>query len=139
MRYGRVFACIMLVVSGGFSQQAESAQIVSLSEVNEELLQDLFAGRRDQTMIECREGNYLPLQLNVQGDFLTIAGEKPTILLEIKKTCYLRCVEEHAFLFSLDGSEWYSFTELFTGRVAATLDNGDEGPAASLELILNQR
>ena len=116
-------------------------QIIRLSDLNERMIQDFVQGNMgDFFIVECTEGTYLPLQLNVSGEFLNLLPETSSpIYIKVMKTCYIRSDSEMNFLFSADLQNWKNFSEFFKGALNASVLPGNEGPVAQLHFDLNQR
>lgn len=115
-------------------------QIIKVEELNQHEIEGFSQGRLGDHIIECHEGVYLPLKMDVKGAFLSLqsANAEP-LYLKFLKTCYIRCEEKEHFLFSTDLQNWRDFSEFFTGRAGISVKAEKDGVIAGLEIELDQR
>src|SRR4029077_21026346 len=111
-------------------------QIVTLSELTKERVEDFFAGKRSEFILECTEGAILPFKLSFQGDFFALADDEVSLAIKILKTCYIKCIDE-TFFFSTDLQNWKGFQEFFTGMMGVSLDVNENIPTVGLNIELN--
>jgi hypothetical protein len=148
MKYIRIAACALITMGGLNQISADSTltseelqtatQIISLTDLTEELINDFSQGNTPDMIVECRAGTYLPFTMSLTGEFVALEGADETSLyLKLLQTCYVRCLGEGNFLFSTDLQQWKSHSEFFTGRVEVHVSLQDGVPAAGVDLDLN--
>jgi len=144
MKTTKLFASLLTVTlfaNGLRAETPEPNQIIRLSDLNERVVQDFVQGNLgDFFVVECTEGAYLPLKLNLSGEFLSLIAESSSpIYIKVMKTCYIRSDGQMNFLFSTDLKNWKNFSEFFKGELNASVLPTDQGPIAQLHFDLNQR
>ncbi len=117
--------------------QCKTINVIPLSEITNETLQELFEGKRPNIALECSEGLNLPLTISISGDMLDAVSDGYTSI-KVLKNCYIRC-EKGFLLFSTDLNDWKDFSTFFTGSIGFSLSVENEEPTASLNCELNQR
>jgi len=138
----KLFGCalIMVVATTGLMAIPKTQshnQVICLSDLNEQTMQDFSHGNMGNCVVECPEGTSLPFKLTLKGEFLgldSVAQE-----LHVLKTCYVRCIEKENFLFSTDLHAWQDFAEFFTGEIRVSVERENGEPMVGLQLELNQR
>ena len=112
-------------------------QVIRLSEITEEMIQDFFTGKRSQWVLECPEGSVLPFHFSVKGEFLAV--EDTWSEVKVLKNCFIKRLNDK-FLFSTDLQQWKEFQNFFSGKigVALNLEEGDLTLGCHLELNENR-
>ncbi len=149
MKNAKLLGCMLMVVAGSAQLIAAPTlkatewsqnQIISLSDLNDRVIQDFANGKMSDLILECPEGASLPFKLALKGQFLALESAATTPLyLKALKTCYVRCEARETFLFSTDLQTWKGFSEFFTGELKVSVETENGGPIAGLQLELNQR
>jgi len=149
MKNAKLLGCVLMAVAGSAQLIAAPTlkttewpqnKIISLSELNDRVIQDFSNGKISDVIVECPEGTSLPFKLTLKGQFLALESTSiAPFYLKVLKTCYVRCEGKENFLFSTDLQTWKGFSEFFTGELKVSVDTEDGGPVAGLELELNQR
>ena len=140
MKKRNLFSSVLAMMVIGASQLMAGVQVVSLTDLNDRMIQEFTEGKRSDVVVQCKEGMCLPLQMSMDGDFLRLSGAYDAPLyLTVMKTCYIRCIAKETFLFSADLLTWKQFSEYFTGELKISVDAKSGGPSASLQLRLNER
>jgi hypothetical protein len=140
MRKRNLFASVLAMMVLGASQLMAWIQVVSLADLNDEMIQEFAEGKRGDVVVQCKEGMRLPFQMRMDGEFLSLSGaDEAPLYLTVMKTCYVRCSARETFLFSSDLLTWGKFSEFFTGELKISVDAKSGGPSASLYLRLNER
>lgn len=151
MKNAKLLGCMLIAVAGSTQLVAATTlkatewsqnqnQIISLSELDDRVIQDFSNGKIGDAIVKCPEGTSLPFKLTLKGQFLAL--ESTSILplyLKVLKTCYVRCEGKENFLFSTDLQTWKGFSEFFTGELKASVETENGGPVAGLQLELNER
>lgn len=112
-------------------------QLIRLSDLNDQVLQDFSQGNRSDLIIACEEGSALPFKLSLKGQFLALESmPQSPLYLKVLKTCFIRCEEQENFLFSTDLQAWRAFSEFFTGELGLSVqvDTGETEVVLRLEL-----
>ena len=134
------FVMITASLCADLSQyQWRSDQIVRVEDLNQQEIEGFSQGRLGDHILECHEGTFLPLKMDLKGEFLSLQSTAAPLYLKIMKTCYIRCEEKEHFLFSTDLQSWKDFSEFFTGRVGVSVKAEKDGVIAGLEIELDQR
>ncbi len=150
MKNAKLLGCLLMMGVAGSAQliavpalqQTEwsNNQIMSLFDLNDQVIQEFSQGKRGDLIVEVPEGASLPFKLTLKGEFLALEpAPLLPLYLKVLKTCYVRCEEQENFLFSMDLQSWKGFSEFFTGKLKASVGIENEEPVAGLELELNQR
>ncbi len=113
-------------------------QVITLSELTKEMVEDFFAGKTSRFILECPQGAVLPFSLSLQGEFLSLSSDELPRTVKVLKTCYIKCVDE-TFFFSADLQIWKDFHEFFTGMMGVSLNVNERTPTVGLNIELNQR
>jgi hypothetical protein len=132
--------CMVTMMAGSSLLRASSDQILRISDLNEETIQEFSNGNRSDYILECSEGVAMPFKLAINGEFLALEQSAAAPYhLKVLKTCYVRCEEQGNFLFSTDLQTWKGFSDFFTGKLNVSVGIENKEPAAALQLELNQR
>ncbi|KAF3361464.1 hypothetical protein PHSC3_001838 [Chlamydiales bacterium STE3] len=113
-------------------------QVVALSELTQDMIEDFFTGKTPQSILECPSGSVLPFNLSLKGEFLALEVEDTYSNIKILKTCFIKRLED-TFVFSTDLQHWKDFQEFFTGRVGVSLNIEEGTPSVGFNIELNQR
>jgi hypothetical protein len=126
--------CMFAMLLGS---QMAAVEIVKLSDLKQEMVEKFAEGKRDDLIVECKEGTSLPLKIDLKGQCLAL--ESAPLNLKVLKSCYIRCQGDKEFLFSSDLLTWKNFGDFFTGELKLSVGPEAEGVLARLQLELNQR
>lgn len=130
---------VLLGAATLFGAQCEGIQVIKLTDINQELLQEYFLGKMEDVVLEFPEGVKLPLNLSVWGEFLSVESDESTLhTVSVLKTCYIRCMGDN-FLFSTDLETWKEFSEFFKGQLSFWIDLNADQPKVGLSVELNQK
>ncbi len=95
--------------------------------------QDIGQCFSSDSVLVCPEGTLLPLTFLLKGDVLELFPVESPLQLMIKCTLYLR-FHDQQLLMSLDGENWKTWEELFTGMLTASLGIPTENLQLQLQL-----
>lgn len=149
MKNAKLLGCMLMAIAGSTQLIAAPSlkttewsqnQIISLSDLNDRVIQDFSNGKMSDLIVECSEGINLPFKVTLKGQFLALESASiAPLYLKVLKTCYVRCDGRENFLFSTDLHIWKGFSEFFTGELKVSIETENGGPVAGLQLELNQR
>lgn len=108
-------------------QAFATPQSVRFTDMTRSDVKSFMAGESDVT-VEFREGDVLPLETKIEGDFFVSQLAEPTPV-KVTKTLFLRHKGGNDFLVSLDGIAFKRFDELMTGSLSASATAPDDGVA----------
>lgn len=106
---------------------SENLIIKSLSELSDNVLNEIMQGNYPNIAIEFSQGTLLPIYFFLKGDLANLIEKEINLgQIEIQKTFYVRSIGEK-LIFSSDLSEWKSFLEFITGNTSVGLNiyNGE--------------
>lgn len=130
---------IVVVLSTAFAstQSIRPEQVVRLTDITKESIEEFFQGNASQIILECIEGESLPFALSIKGEFLSLeVPEGTTLNMKFLKTCFIKSIGNH-FLFSTDLQSWKEPQEFFTGVIGISLNIYDDQPGIGLNVELN--
>ena len=149
MKNEKLLGCMLMMITGSSQLLAEPAhkavetaqnQMISLTDLNDRVIEDFSNGSMNDMIIECTQGANLPFKVILKGEFLALESSAVSPLyLKILKTCYIRCEDKGNFLFSTDLQSWKGFSEFFTGELNVSVENENNGLVVGLQLELNKR
>lgn len=111
-------------------------EVISISDVTEEILSDFFMGEKPSLAVECAEGKSLPCTIAITGDMLKLNSAEISNAIKTLKTFYVRSTKDNGWLFSKNLKDWYRFYEFFTIETQVGLDVQRETPELKLGLHL---
>ncbi len=120
---------------------ADDPQVLGLSDLTQQLIENFTQGNMTGTILECKEGEVLPFHLNLVSEYLELSPEEDCRqTIRILKTIYIKCDnEKEQFLFSADLLDWKEFLEFFTGQIGVSLNVQEAPQNFGLYLELHQR
>jgi hypothetical protein len=135
--------CLALAITSfsfaSFDSDNSNDQIISLSELTRENIEEFFLNKDSSFILECSKGTILPLHLSLESEFLSLGDVERPYTVQVLKTCYIKCIDE-TFFFSSDLLNWKEFEKFFTGTFGVSLNlNEDQNPEVGLHLGLHER
>lgn len=121
----------MLGASAGYA----GTETIRVTQLNSDMWQKLKTGEISQLIVEFRQGDVLPLTVNVGGDLLETTDNHPSNLI-VRRPFFVK-VEQDKVLLSLNGTEYKSIQELLKGNInvgASSEENG--GPANAINVLV---
>lgn len=128
-----IFCCYLSFMIAGYALASEpesgptftSDECFYLPQLSQEEIQRCLA--QPSAILVCPEGTHLPVGFFLKGDILELCPAEASATLVIRRSFYLRLQEEQLFI-SLNGTDWKSWTELLTGKLALSLDASSGTP-----------
>ena len=114
---------LFVLLFGSFCLSA-SDDIVNINDVA-----DFFAGKYQAVTIECSEGTRLPIDINIDGDIVSVDSEGDVpLFINVNKTFYVRFPsgQDEDPLFSWDCKNWKSFLDFVSGNIEVSFDKSDD-------------
>lgn len=128
----------MALTAWGLAAHHQEERYYYLPEISEETLLEYFTNSPSSILV-CPAGSTLPVSVMLNGDILSLElSEVSSITLKIKETLYLRLQNEQ-MIFSLDGTTWKDWLEMFVGEISIQLSVENAIPQLKLGAELNQR
>ena len=124
--------CACFAISSGYAD----LKVIPLKQISQEDLLQIRVSNKPEVsnglVIAFSKGDRLPLSLFAKGDFFHLANSSPHELV-INTDVYVQLVDEGP-LFSKDLKHWKTFSEMWTGKLDATLTEEHGEPALKLAL-----
>jgi len=121
----------MLVLCPAFAQ----AELVRATQLNGDMWQKLRNGEINELIVEFRQGDTLPVTMNVGGDLLGTKDNRPSSVL-VKRGFFIKFEQDHLWM-SLNGADYKSFSDFVRGNifVGASADQSG-GPANAIDVLM---
>jgi len=124
----------MLLLTQGIAKEKklpEVTQVISLTELDTELLNELSSGTRPEIAVECEEGTTLPIHFFHSTELFGI-GLSPNLTINVQKTCYVRVVKKKGYV-SFDLNRWEPASYFFSGKPKVNLEFDREKQSISIK------
>lgn len=101
--------------------------VFDLSQVSQEEVQQFFE-HPSSFILFCPEGLSLPLNLFLKGDLIELEGDRQSTMTLVTKHPFYLHFQDDQILLSLNGIEWKTWQDFFTGILSLSIDAQSNSP-----------
>lgn len=101
------------------TEVATDLKVINVFDLNEKNFVEVLQGNYPDVAIEFSANSVLPIRFFLKGDLISLAEneEHLPVHLEVRKTFYVRCMQDDLF-FSSNLSDWKPFVDFATGSLS---------------------
>ena len=105
-----------------WEKHTENLRVINLSEISEQVLNEIVQGEHPDVAVQCCKGTQLPINFFLKGDLVNLTDDQVNLgRIEIQQTFYARCIESELIL-SINLNDWRPFLEFITGNASVALN-----------------
>ncbi len=118
---------------------SENLKVINLSEISEQVLNEIVEGERPDVAVQFCKGTQLPINFFLRGDLVNLTDTQVNLgHIEIQQTFYVRCIERDLIL-SINLNDWKPFLEFITGNASVALRIQNQEPSITFGAEANRR
>lgn len=122
-----------------WEQCTENLKVIGLSEISEQVLNEIMQGQHPDLAVQFCKGVQLPLNFFLRGDLVHLVEDQVNLgRIEIQQTFYARCIGGELIL-STNLNEWKPFFEFITGNASIALSVQNQEPSITFGAEANRR
>jgi hypothetical protein len=122
-----------------WEKHTENLKVMSLSEISEQVLNEIMQGEHPDLAVQFSKGTQLPINFFLIGDLVNLTEDQINFgRIEIQQTFYARYAGGELIL-SVNLKKWKPLLEFITGNASVVLSIQNQEPSITFGAAANRR